>query len=176
MVAVMTSGIVSYRLATRMAVRKYTGTFSGDVVDVLETLVFLADLNSAEVRLAEQSRGRAKAAVTNADIEARDWNAFVARLEWRQRVVAGNPTGETSRNADADSVNEDDLDMLVAMVDLFEHAGPLVITDIVKGLQAKRVLSMEFPAAARAQTVRLLEQLRSMGRVRQDSASRWVLA
>lgn len=171
-----TETLVSYRMV-KVPVRRYKGPFSGDVVDVLEMMVHLADLNSAEVKLVEQSRGRAKAAVTAADIEARDWNAFVARLEWRQRVVAGNPTGETRTNTDADSVNEDDLDMLVAMVDLLDHAEqPLALADVVRGLQAKRVLSLEFAAAARAQTVRLLEQLRTMGRVRQDSAWRWVLA
>lgn len=172
----MTATFMSYRMVS-VAVRKYNGPFSGDVADVLEMLCHLADQNSAEVKLAEQSRGRAKAAVTQADLEDRDWNAFVARLEWRQRVVQGNPTGEAASNLDADSVNEDDLDMLVVMVELLDHAEqPLALADVVRGLQAKRVLSLEFAASARAQTVRLLEQLTTMGRVRKDGAGRWVLA
>lgn len=168
----MTATVVSYRMA-RVAVRKYLG--AGDVIDILETVCFIADENAAAVKLAEQSRGKVNV-VTPADIENRDWNAFVKRLEWRQRVVQGNSTGETTSNVDADSVNEDDLDMLVVMVALFDNARPMALADIVRGLQAKRVLSMEFAAAARAQTVRLLDQLRTQGRVRKDSAGRWVLA
>lgn len=170
----MTAVILSYSMTT-VSVRKYLG--AGDVIDILETICHLADENAREVKLAEQSRGRVKNALTVADIENRDWNAFVARLEWRQRVVQGNPTKEADSNVDADGVNEDDLDMLVAIVSLLDHAErPLTISDVVRGLQVKRVLSMEFAAAARAQAVRLLDQLRVMGRVRLDSLSRWVLA
>lgn len=177
MVLASVGQIVSYRMAP-VAVRKHRGD---DVSGLLEMLVHIADSNAREIKLAEQSRGRARAAMTTADMEARDWDEFVKRLEWRQRVVRGENFGESSQNRDADACNEDDLDMLVVMVGLFdvgEGKTPraLTLTEVVRGLQAKRVLTMEFVAAARAQATRLLVQLRDMGRVRQDSLGRWVLA
>ncbi len=163
--------VVSYRMRP-VATRKHRGD---DVSDLLRMICHIADENAREVKLAEQSRGRARAAMTNADMEARDWDAFVKRLEWRQRVVRGENFGETDQNSDADAFNEEDLDMLVVLVGLFEGK-PLTLTEVVRGLQAKRVLTMEFAAAARAQANRLLVQLRDMGRLRRDSLNRWVLA
>jgi hypothetical protein len=73
-----------------------------------------------------------------------------------------------------DVADEDDIDMLLSLAAVLEAAKtPLTISEIVRALQHNRVLALEFPATARAQTKRLLMKMRELNRAWQDTQGRW---
>jgi hypothetical protein len=151
------------------------------VSDLLKMIVFLAEESSKEARLRAQSRGLnvKGTAVTLATIEQQEWDAFKAKLWRRQRLLRDSKAEREL--GDEDDVDEDDVDMLLSMIDALERARDaprkqsLTLSEIVRAMQADKVLSLEFQAQARAQASRLLQQLRVMNRVWADEQGRWAL-
>lgn len=130
---------------------------------VLETLLWMADENAAAVREKERSRaGMAK--VVHA--EEREWKGMLARLQ-RRRTLLGDELVEDE---------EDEGEALELVVGILAHAKqPLTVFELMRHLQKQKLLSLEFPAAARQQTQALLSRLRVANRVWQDSHGRWSL-
>lgn len=159
-----------------------------EVSDTLSMMLHIADENAAEYRYRSKRRSGTSAAVTPAVIEKQEWEAFKAKLAKRSCLLERAPAktggisgkgedGEFVRDVDVD---EDDVDMLLSMIDTLERAKASrtvarTISEISRALQADGVLAVEFTAAARAQTLRLLNKLREMNRVYQDPHGRWAL-
>ncbi len=76
-------------------------------------------------------------------------------------------------------MDEDDVDGLLALIGALEEAREarraLTMSEIVKALQRDKVLSLEFPAAARQQASAMLSRLRGLNRVWSDAQGRWSL-
>lgn len=134
-------------------------------MDLLKTLLWVADENAAEVRERERSR-TGTAIVTAREIEENEWQAMTAKLRRRQQLLG-----------DAALENEDDdgeaLELVVHALAQSKH--PLTTHEVMRHLQRARLLSVEFPAAAKAQTTALLVRLRVANRVWQDPHGRWAL-
>lgn len=147
------------------------------VGDLLKFLCYLADESSKEAKLRAQSRGQASREVTAATIERQEWNAFTANLRAKQRLVRGRAV----EGVETVEIDDDETDMLLSLIDALERARDaptkqsLTLSEIVRAMQADKVLSLEFQAAARAQANRLLTQLRVMNRVWVDAQGRWAL-
>ena len=139
-------------------------------------LLHIADENANAVREQERSRPRVHegSIVTVATLEKQEWEAFKARLVQRDKYLGAG--------FDDTVVDEDDFDMLLALIGVLERVaeGPdgerrrvgLTLSEIVRELQNDRVLSREFPAAARTQAQRLLGMLRTLNRVWVDPQGR----
>ena len=146
--------------------------------DLMDMMLHLADENAAEFKRRRWGLRECRRVMTLADVELQEWAAFKARLASRSRLLEKGTTAATFANVDID---EDDSDMLLSMLGALERAkdsaglSALTVSEIVRQMQQDRVLSMEFIAAARAQTVRLLSKLREMNRVYQDQHGRWAL-
>jgi hypothetical protein len=135
------------------------------MMDLLKTLLWVADENAAEVRERERSRV-GSAIVTAKEIEESEWQAMTAKLRRRQQLL-----GEALESED-----EDDGEALVLVMHvLTQSKHPLTAFEVMRHLQRARLLSLEFPAAARAQTTALLNRLRVANRVWQDTHGRWSL-
>lgn len=151
------------------------------VVGLLDMMMHIADENAAEVRQKERSRSmNGTQVVTAADLEQQEWEAFKAKLSRRARLLKDGQVVDTIANGSEIDVEEDDIDMLIALIAVLERAREsrvkmLTVSEAVRGLQQAKVLSMEFAAPARAQTQRLLKKLREMNRVFEDQHGRWAL-
>lgn len=172
----------------------------------LNMMLWIADQNAAEVKYRDKTRGPLRGnIVTTAMIEKQEWDAFRAKLAQRKKFlvaksggVGGSMIGGRPGPVDVDilleegaalDVDEDDIDQLMALVNIFdehyetqrERAGRggtglgLTLAEVVKALQRAGVVSLEFTASAREQTKRLLRKLREMNRVWQDDSGRWSL-
>lgn len=130
---------------------------------VLETLLWMADENAAALREKERSRA---GNLTAKQIEEREWHAMVAKLQ-RRRTLLGDELLEGE---------EDEGEALELVVSILAGAKqPLTVFELMRQLQRAKLLSLEFPAAARQQTAALLTRLRVANRVWQDSHGRWSL-
>jgi len=126
-------------------------------------LLWVADENAQEVR--EKERSRRQQHVTAGQLEKRDWDALTAKVRRRQQLLGDVLDGE-----------EDDgeaLELVVAA--LAAGKGPLTVFEVMRQLQRFGLLSLEFPAAARQQTLAMLSRLRVANRVWQDPHGRWSL-
>lgn len=133
-------------------------------MDLLKTLLWVADENAAEVRERERSRAGA-AIVTAKEIEESEWQAMTAKLRRRQQLLG-----------DALESEDDEGEALeLVMHTLTQSKQPLTTHEVMRHLQHARLLSVEFPAAAKAQTTTLLNRLRVANRVWQDQHGRWAL-
>lgn len=130
---------------------------------VLETLLWVADENAADLREKERSRA---GSLTAKQLEDREWQAMTAKLQ-RRRTLLGDELLEGE---------EDEGEALELVMSVLAHAKhPLTVFELMRQLQRAKLLSLEFPAAARQQTAALLSRLRVANRVWQDSHGRWSL-
>ena len=135
------------------------------MMDLLKTLLWVADQNASEVREKERSRS-VSVVVTARQIEENEWAGMTAKMRRRQQLL-----GE-----DALEVEDDEGEALELVVDaLTKTRQPLTTHEVMRHLQRARLLSVEFPAAAKAQTAALLARLRVANRVWQDQNGRWSL-
>lgn len=135
------------------------------MMELLKTLLWVADQNAAEVRENERSRGNRVGCLTAQQIEEHEWRGMQQKLLRRQRLLG-----------DALESEDDDGEALTQVVTvLAQGKGPLTTFEIMRHLQRARLLSVEFPAAAKAQTTTLLGRLRVANRVWQDQNGRWSL-
>jgi hypothetical protein len=135
------------------------------MMELLKTLLWVADQNAAEVRENERSRGNRVGCLTARQIEEHEWRGMQQKLSRRQRLLG-----------DALESEDDDGEALTQVVTaLAQGKGPLTTFEVMRHLQRARLLSVEFPAAAKAQTTTLLGRLRVANRVWQDQNGRWSL-
>ena len=134
-------------------------------MDLLRTLLYVADQNEAEVKEKERSRATSFV-VTVRQLEEREWQAMAAKLRRRQQLLGAEAIESEDDDGDA-------LEMVVTA--LAKSKQPLTTHEIMRHLQRARLLSVEFPAAAKAQTASLLARLRVANRVWQDPHGRWSL-
>jgi hypothetical protein len=134
------------------------------MMDLLKTLLWVADENAAEVRERERSRV-GSAIVTAKEIEESEWQAMTAKLRRRQQLL-----GEALESEDDEG---EALELVMHALTQTKH--PLTTHEVMRRLQHARLLSVEFPAAAKAQTTALLTRLRVANRVWQDRSGRWAL-
>jgi hypothetical protein len=135
-------------------------------MDLLKTLLWVADQNAAEVRERERSRSRS-GILTAQQIEEHEWRGMLHKLHRRQQLLGV----DTLENEDDDGVA-----LETVIVVLAKSGKPLTAHEVMRHLQrAHGLLSVQFPAAAKAQTRALLERLRVANRVWQDSYGRWSL-
>lgn len=149
------------------------------VAGILDMMLHIADENAREVKEQERARPRSREGgiVTAATLEKQEWEAFKARLVQRDKYLGAG--------FDEAVVDEDDFDMLLALIGVLERVsegpdgdrrrGGLTLSEIVRELQNDKVLSREFPAAARTQAQRLLGMLRTLNRVWVDQQGRVML-
>ena len=144
----------------------------GDLASMLDMMLHIADTNAAEVRNKRRQTGNL---VTSAFLEKLEWNAFKARLTRRSKLLRSGKVA--TLDGDSADCEEDDVDLLLGVVAVLERTKgeSRTLSEIARALQTDRVLSIEFPAGARAQTQRLLTKLRDMSRVYQDEYGRWAL-
>lgn len=161
--------------------------------NLLEMMCFLADENAREVKVPYR-RGRRRGRrgtdeapsssnlVTAAMLEDQEWNAFKASLDRRRRLLSGGSHVDLDSDiADSDiaDMDEDDggalLSLIAALEDARERRRALTMAEIVRVLQRERVLTLEFPAAARQQAQNMLGKLRGLNRVWCDPQGRWSL-
>jgi hypothetical protein len=135
------------------------------MMDLLRTLLYVADQNEAEVKEKERSRATSFV-VTVRQLEEREWQAMAAKLRRRQQLLGAEAIESEDDDGDA-------LEMVVTA--LAKSKQPLTTHEIMRHLQRARLLSVEFPAAAKAQTASLLARLRVANRVWQDPHGRWSL-
>jgi len=135
------------------------------MMDLLKTLLWVADENAAEVREREKSRAQRSVVLTAQQIEEHEWRGMQQKLLRRQQLLG-----------DALESDDDDGEALTLVVTvLAQSKGPLTTFEVMRHLQRARLLSVEFPAAAKAQTTTLLGRLRVANRVWQDQNGRWSL-
>lgn len=136
-------------------------TKKGDVHSILDMLVYIADENAKSRTAAPKPQG-----VTQADIEAAEWRHLEARVSRRRRVL-GDAVVE---------LEDDDGDAMLLLVDCLTRAKqPMTTFELMRALQQSRLLSLEFPGAARQQCLAMLERLRVANRIWQDPHGRWAL-
>jgi hypothetical protein len=136
----------------------------GDVQSILDMLVHIADENASDLRTRRESASRG---LTAADIDKAEWAALHARASRRRKLLGDDLVEEDA---------EDEGDMLLAVIGALEQAEePLTTYDLVGRLVQARLLSHQFPAAARAQATKLLERLCVANKVWQDAHGRWAL-
>ena len=131
-------------------------------MDLLKMLLWVADENAAERR--EQERSRATRQIMPLQLEEQEWRATQARAQRRQTLL-----GDALDGAD------DEGDALELVVLALSKGKPLTTHEVMRHLQRAKLLSVEFPAAARQQTTTLLQRLRVANRVWQDPHGRWSL-
>lgn len=133
---------------------------------LMDMMLYIADENARDARGREQARPRL---VTAAMLENIEWQAFLAKIKNKHAYLR---TGSSA--VDELDVDEDDVEFLWALASVLDAAKtPMTLSEIVRALQHQRVLSLEFVAAARAQTKRLLAKMRALNRVWQDDQGRW---
>jgi len=139
---------------------------------LIDTILHIADLNAKDVKV-PYTRGRRERLTTAATLEDQEWDAFKARLERRKSLLLrGSADAERDDTTDLD---EDDIDLLLAIVGILEKSSGFTSAEVVRELQRAKVLSLEFTAAARAQAQRMLNKLRELNRVLMDANGRWYL-
>lgn len=142
--------------------RSFDVAKKGDVHSILEMLVYIADENTSTRSVPQTPRG----VLTRADIEAAQWRHVEARINRRRKVLGDDLVAD----------EDDDGDALLLVVDcLATSKQPLTTFELMRALQRSRLLSHEFPSAARAQCLGMLERLRVAGKVWQDTHGRWAL-
>jgi hypothetical protein len=135
-------------------------------MDLLKTLLWVADQNAAEVRERERVRSRL-GNLTAQQIEEHEWRGMLHTLRRRQQLLGA----DTLENEDDDGAA-----LETVIVVLTKSGKPLTAHEVMRHLQrAHGLLSVRFPAAAKAQTRALLERLRVANRVWQDPYGRWSL-
>lgn len=134
-------------------------------MDLLRTLLWVADQNATEVREKERSR-TVSVVVTARQIEEKEWAGMTAKLRRRQQLL-----GEEA----LESEDDDGEALELVMEALTKSRHPLTAHEVMRHLQRARLLSVEFPAAAKAQTTALLARLRVANLVWQDPHGRWSL-
>ena len=152
---------------------------------ILDMLTHIASENAEDFKSRDRSRGPGLTEAALAVLEEnREWDAFKVKLLRRQALVgdayenaesAADAAGAADEAIAAVIDDEDDTDMLLDIMGVLERSKQaLTIFEIVRALQAADVLSTQFTAAARAQTVSLLGKLRAANRVWQDPQGRWL--
>lgn len=140
---------------------------------LLDMLMHIADENSKTYKRPVQRAS----VVTAAMLEQRDWDAFKARIERRKKLLM--PGARKDSDDEFVDMDEDDIDLLLAVVSVLERAKEtrvmLTLSETMRELQRAKVVSLEFPASARAQTQRMLTRLRELNRAWSDSKGRWGL-
>jgi hypothetical protein len=131
-----------------------------DVESVLDMLVHIADENVKDRRALAPNKG-----LTAADIERIEWAAVEAKKRRRAEILGSDLCED-----------DDEGDMLMELVDVLTGSRtPLTTWELVQSLQSRRLLSHQFPAAARQQCLTLLGRLRVANKVWQDPHGRWAL-
>ena len=133
---------------------------------LMEMLLWVADDNAATLREKERSRATTTRAVTPAQLEAAEWKSLTAKLQRRQQLLGAEIVEDEDDEGEA-------LELVVTVLSQAKH--PLTAFEVMRQLQRARLLSLEFPAAARQQTQALLSRLRVANRVWQDPHGRWSL-
>lgn len=131
-------------------------------MELLKTLLWVADENAAERR--EQERSRVGRQIMPSQLEEQAWRATQARAQRRQTLL-----GDALDGAD------DEGEALELAMLALARGKPLTTHEVMRHLQRAKLLSVEFPAAARQQTITLLQRLRVANRVWQDPHGRWSL-
>lgn len=132
-------------------------------MDLLKTLLWVADQNATERREQERSRV-ARGQLTPSQLEEHAWKGVQARAQRRLTLL-----GDALDGAD------DEGEALELVVLALSRGKPLTTHEVMRHLQRRKLLSLEFPAAARQQATTLLQRLRVANRVWQDSHGRWSL-
>lgn len=135
-------------------------------MDLLKMLLWVADYNAAELREKERSRSVRAVVVTAQQIEEQEWRGMTEKLRRRQQLLGAETLELEDDEGEA-------LELVVAI--LSRSRQPLTAHEVMRQLQRERLLSVEFPAAAKAQTTALLGRLRVANRVWQDPYGRWSL-
>lgn len=132
---------------------------------LLDMLTYIADTNAADVRVSKDVRA--------ANRDEREWVKFKAKAEKVNRLLIDDQSGGFSV---ADQLEEDDAELLVAVVEYFESKNtPQTLAEVVRGLQREKILSIEFESAARTRAKWLLKKLQEMRKIQSDVDGRWSL-
>lgn len=126
---------------------------------LLDMMLHIADENAKDARARSFSIRR--------QVEDREWENFKSKLRQQREALK---VGEH----ELDAIEEDDIDILLVLVEVLERAtAPLTVAEIVRLLQHRKVLSLEFTATAREQTKRLLTTMQELNRVVRDQRGCW---
>lgn len=146
------------------------------IMGLLDMMLWIADDNSRAVKEREAAHAvQRRSTVTAALLEDIEWEGFKHRLHKQKQFLTSRKHGEVDEYSnDEDEVEEDDLDILISLSAVLDEAKiPLTLSEIVRQLQHNGVLSSEFTATARAQTRRLLDKMRALNKIWQDTQGRW---
>ena len=132
------------------------------VTDLLQHLIYIADLNSDEVKARLLSR-IGLTVPTVAEQENTEWETFRAKLDRRRKHISEDELDD-----------EDDADVLIVLLHILDESKtPLTIFELMRALQKAKVLSLEFPSTARAQTISMLVKLQNANRARLSTHGLW---